>query len=136
MQRILSQVITAVQMLFGFALASGVLVLWSALLSTRDARLREAAVYRALGASRRQLAWAQAIELSLVGGIAGLLAAAASLLIGQVLASQVFGLAIDLRWHALAIGAAIGAGISLVAGGIALRPVLRLPVWRTLRETV
>ncbi len=136
LQRILSQVITAVQMLFGFALASGVLVLWSALLSTRDARLREAAVYRALGASRRQLAWAQAIELSLVGGIAGLLAAAASLLIGQVLASQVFGLAIDLRWHALAIGAAIGAGISLVAGGIALRPVLRLPVWRTLRETV
>jgi len=136
LQRILSQVITAVQLLFGFALASGVLVLWSALLSTRDARLREAAVYRALGASRRQLAWAQAIELGLVGGVAGLLAAGASLMMGQILAHQVFSLAIDVRWHALAMGAAIGAAISLLAGGIALRPVLRQPVWRTLRETV
>jgi putative ABC transport system permease protein len=136
LQRILSQVITAVQMLFGFALASGVLVLWSALLATRDARLREAAVFRALGASKRQISLAQAIELVLVGGVAGVLAAAAALGIGAALAERVFSLSLEVRWEALGLGAALGAGISLLAGWIALRPVLRTPAWRTLREIV
>ncbi len=136
LQRILSQVITAVQMLFGFALISGVLVLWAALLSTRDARIREAAVLRALGASSRQLALAQALELLIVGGVSGFLAAAASMSIGSVLAEQVFSLSLEPRWSVLAIGTSVGAGISLLAGWVALRPVLKIPAWRTLRETV
>ncbi|NBP26509.1 MAG: FtsX-like permease family protein [Betaproteobacteria bacterium] len=135
LQRILDQVISAVQMLFGFALASGVLVLWAALLSTRDARLREAAVFRALGASRRQLSAAQMMELALVGGVAGFLAAAASLAIGALLAERVFALALEPRWSALAIGAAVGASISLLAGWVALRPVLKTPAWQTLKES-
>ncbi len=135
LQRILSQVIAAVQMLFGFALASGVLVLWAALLATRDARVREAAVFRALGASRRQLSLAQWFELALVGGLAGFLAAAASLGIGAILAERVFSLALDVRWAALAWGALIGAGIACLAGWIALRPVLNTPAWRSLRES-
>lgn len=136
LQRILSQVIVAVQLLFGFALASGVLVLWAALLSTRDARLREAAVFRALGASKGQLALAQIIELIIVGGVAGLLASGAALSIGAVLAEKVFSLALDVRWSVLILGAAIGAAISLLAGLLALRPVLKTPAWRTLREVV
>ncbi|WVN42528.1 FtsX-like permease family protein [beta proteobacterium MWH-UniP1] len=136
LQRILSQVIAAVQMLFGFALASGILVLWAALLSTRDARLREAAVLRALGASRAQLSLAQVIELLIVGGVAGLLAAGAALSIGTVLADRVFSLSLDVRWSVLLIGAGVGAAISLLAGLLALRPVLKTPAWRTLREAV
>ena len=135
LQRILSQVIGAVQMLFGFALASGVLVLWSALLATRDARVREAAVFRALGASRWQLSLAQWFELALVGGLAGCLAAAAALGIGAVLADRVFSLALEVRWSALGWGALIGAAIAWAAGWMALRPVLKTPVWRSLRET-
>jgi len=135
LQRILNQVIFAIQMLFGFALVSGVLVLWAALLSTRDARLREAAVLRALGAGRRQLVMAQAFELLLVGGVAGLLAAGASLMIGHVLAEQIFSLALGIRWPVLLLGAATGAAISLAAGWAALWPVLRSPAWQTLRQT-
>ncbi len=136
LQKILSQVISAVQLLFGFALASGVLVLWAALLSTRDGRLREAAVFRALGASRAQLSAAQTIELILVGGVAGLLAAGAALSIGHVLAQQVFDLSLEIRWSVLLVGSGIGALISWLAGWFALRPVLKTPAWRTLREAV
>jgi putative ABC transport system permease protein len=136
LQKILSQVIGAVQLLFGFALASGVLVLWAALLSTRDARLREAAVFRALGASKTQLSAAQTIELLLVGGVSGLLAAGAALAIGYTLATQVFDLALEVRWSVLLAGSVIGALISWLAGWLALRPVLRTPAWRTLREAV
>jgi len=91
-------------------------------------------VFRALGASRRQLAVAQTIELALVGGVAGLLASGAALVIGGVLAERVFSLALELRWSMLLLGTGIGASISLLAGWVALRPVLRTPAWRTLRE--
>jgi putative ABC transport system permease protein len=104
------------------------------LLSTKDARLREAAVFRALGASRRQLAVAQAIELILVGAVAGFLASAAALAIGHVLAEQIFSLSLDVRWSVLLMGSLVGASVSFVAGWFALRSVLRAPAWRTLRD--
>ena len=91
-------------------------------------------MFRALGASRRQLAVAQTIELVLVGGVAGLLASGAALVIGGVLAERVFSLALEFRWSMLLLGTVIGASISLLAGWVALRPVLRTPAWRTLRE--
>jgi protein-L-isoaspartate O-methyltransferase len=56
--------------------------------------------------------------------------------IGSVLAEQVFALSLEPRWSVLAIGSGIGAAISLLAGWVALRPVLKIPAWRTLRETV
>jgi putative ABC transport system permease protein len=74
------------------------------------------------------------MELALVGAVAGFLAAAASLAIGALLAERVFALALELRWSALAVGAAVGATISLLAGWVALRPVLKTPAWQTLKE--
>jgi putative ABC transport system permease protein len=52
-QAIVDQVVRAVEFLFVFTLAAGLLVLYAALLSSRDERTREAALLRALGASRR-----------------------------------------------------------------------------------
>ena len=54
-QAVIDQVIAAVEFLFVFTLAAGVLVLYAALASSRDERVREAGLLRALGASRRQL---------------------------------------------------------------------------------
>ena len=50
-QRVLDQVIRAVEYLFGFTLAAGLVVLFAAVTATREARAREFAVMRALGAS-------------------------------------------------------------------------------------
>jgi len=87
---VLDQVIRAVQFVFLFALLAGVLVLYAALLSTRDERLQEAALMRALGASRAQVAGAQHAEFLALGLVAGVLAAAGASAIGYVLAEQVF----------------------------------------------
>src|SRR5690606_7032129 len=53
-QAMVDQVVSAVQFLFLFALAAGVVVLYAALAGSRDERVREAGLMRALGASRRQ----------------------------------------------------------------------------------
>ncbi len=133
-QSMLDQVIGAVQVLFVLALAAGVAVLWGALASSRDERVREAGLMRALGASGRQLASAQLIELAFSGALAGLLAAAGSIAIGWVLADQVFRFDYEPRWWVLATGAAIGAALALLAGWLSLRSVLRVPPLATLRD--
>jgi putative ABC transport system permease protein len=58
-QRVLDQVIRAVEFLFGFTLAAGLVVLFAAVTATRESRAREFAVMRAMGASSRLLAQVQ-----------------------------------------------------------------------------
>lgn len=133
-QTMLDQVVQAVQFLFLLTLAAGVTVLWGALASSRDERIREAALMRALGASARQLSTAQRIELVFSGALAGLLAASGSIAIGWALAEYAFGFAYQPRWSIVPLGAVIGAVLALVAGWFSLRSVLRAPPLVTLRN--
>ena len=55
LQDVLDQVVMAVEFLFLFTLASGVLVLYAALMGSQAERTRESALLRALGATRQQL---------------------------------------------------------------------------------
>ena len=87
---VLDQLIRAVEFVFLFALVAGVLVLYAALLSTQDERVQEAALMRALGASRAQVAGAQRAEFLALGLAAGVLASAGASAIGYVLAEHVF----------------------------------------------
>ena len=97
--------------------------------------MREAAVLRALGATRSQLARSQRIELWAVGGLAGLLAAAGATAIAWVLSTQVFDFTITLSLWPWLVG--VGAGMlgAWAGGALALRGVLRTPPLVTLRET-
>lgn len=133
-QSMLEQVVTAIQFLFVLTLAAGVVVLYTALASSRDERVREAGLMRALGASRAQLGRAQIWELGLSGGLAGLLAAGGSIAIGALLAQQVFQFEYGARWSSLAWGTAAGALLAILAGWLSLRGVLRAPPLATLRE--
>ncbi len=133
-QRVLDQVIRAVEFLFGFTLAAGLVVLFAAVTATREARSREFAVMRALGASGKLLAQVQRAELLGVGALAGVLASLAAMVVGWALARYVF----EFRWNPspwvpLAGGAA-GALLALAAGWWGLREVLRRPVVQTLRQ--
>jgi len=133
-QRVLEQAVAAVQLLFVFTLAAGAVVLAAALAASRDERQFEAAVLRALGATRTQLLRAQCLELLAVGSLAGVLAAAGASVLAWVLATQVFELTWHWRlwpWLAATLLGALTAG---VAGTLALRGVLHTPPWRTLRE--
>lgn len=131
---VLTQVIAAVEFLFVFTLAAGVLVLSAGLWTSRERRAKDWAVMRALGASGQLLNKVQRAELVAVGALAGGLAAGAALVIGWVLARQVF----EFTWHApwwwLLLGAAAGAGVTALVGRLSLRGVTRRPVALTLRR--
>lgn len=133
-QSVLDQVIRAVEFLFGFTLATGLVVLFAAVSATREARAREYAVMRALGAGSALLAKVQRAELLGVGALAGGLASVAAVVVGALLARYVF----EFTWTASPlvpfVGTVAGALLALAAGWWGLREVLRRPVIDTLRR--
>lgn len=133
LQQVLAQVSRAVEFLFAFALAAGLVVLFAAIGATRAEREREYAILRALGAKTALLRRVQRAELAGIGLLAGLLAALAALAINWALARWVFGFDWTPALWAPAAGALAGAALALAAGWAGLRAVLRTPVVQTLR---
>jgi len=134
LQGVLDQVVHAVELLFAFALVAGLVVLVATVAATREARAREFAVMRAVGASATLLGRVQRVELAGVGALAGFLAASAALAVGWVLASQVFQFHWNPPWWVPLAGAASGAALALAAGWRSLHEVLARPVMETLRR--
>jgi putative ABC transport system permease protein len=133
-QTVLDQVVTAVEFLFVFTLASGVLVLYAALMGSQDERTRESGLLRALGATRKQLSQAQLIEFSLVGALSGLLAASGAAVMGWALATYQFKFAWEFNPSVWLVGLLAGALCAIAGGWLGLRNVLRQPPLQTLRE--
>lgn len=134
-QRVLDQVIRAVEFLFAFTLAAGLVVLFAALTATRSEREREFAILRAVGAQSSLLRQVQRAELAGVGVLAGFLASVVAVIVGWALARYAF----EFQWNAAPwvplAGAVAGAVLALAAGWWGLRGVLRTPVVQTLRQT-
>ncbi len=86
------QAARAVEAVFGFALVAGLIVLIAVFQTTQDERVRETAILRALGASRRHLLVSLATESLALGSLAGLLAGAGAAALSYALATQVFRL--------------------------------------------
>ncbi len=133
-QQVLDQVVRAVEFLFAFTLAAGLVVLFAAVSATREERAREFAVMRALGAGRKLLAQVQRAELLGVGALAGGLASVAAMVVGWALARYAFEFQWTAAWWVPLAGGAAGAVLALLAGWWGLREVLRRPVVETLRK--
>lgn len=134
-QRVLDHVIMAIQLLFLFSVAAGLTVLGAALFATRDERMAEAALLRALGASGSQLTSALRLEMIILGGMAGLLAAATAQAIALGLATWVFRFdLVPSVWPWLA-GAAAGLVLALFSARVTLPGILKVSPLVSLRAT-
>ncbi len=131
---IVEQVARAVEFVFLFTLAGGVLVLEAAIAATQDERLYDAAVLRTLGASRRQLTVAQLAEFLALGALAGLVAAGGATATAYVLADRVFHIPFGWNPWLWAIGIVGGALGVAAAGWLGTRRTLRQPPLALLRQ--
>lgn len=130
---IMERVAQAVEFVFLFTLLAGVVVLYAALVATRDERMYEAAVMRALGAGRRQLLGAQWIEFAVIGALAGVVGAAGAGLVAWVLAERLMDVPYHFNPLLGLVGVAAGSlGVAL-AGAFATRRVLDTPPLIVLR---
>ncbi|HRD48534.1 MAG TPA: FtsX-like permease family protein [Candidatus Contendobacter sp.] len=131
---IMERVIAAVEYVFLFTLAAGLVVLYAAIQATQDERRFESAVLRTLGARRAMVRQSLLAEFATLGLLAGVLAAAAASLLGYVLATHLFDF--PYRWSLWVWLLGGGAGVIGVglAGLLGARSALSQPPWRALRE--
>ena len=105
-------------------LLAGLLVMISVIESSIDERLREGALIRSLGGTRRQLLLMQVGEFALFGLLAGTLAACGTELASYLLNTRVFHLSWApawLLWMSLPLAGAVVLG---VAGWLGVRQVV------------
>jgi putative ABC transport system permease protein len=132
-QRISDQVSRAVEFVFLFAIAAGVVVLFAAITSTQDERVFEGAILRTLGANRRQLTILQLAEFLTIGLLAGTIASAGAVGLSMALADRVLGIPYEVHWGLPIAGILIGGiGVS-IAGLIGTRRAVSSPPLQTIR---
>ncbi|HPT50018.1 MAG TPA: ABC transporter permease [Accumulibacter sp.] len=133
LQAIMAQVAQAMEFVFLFTLAAGLVVLYAALTSAADERRYELAVMRTLGARREQLRHALLAEFAAIGALSGLIAAMAALATGQFLARQIFKFEVAIDWWLLPEAAGAGAVLVCGAGWFAVTRLLRRSPLEVLR---
>jgi putative ABC transport system permease protein len=124
----------AVQYVFLFTLAAGVVVLLAAVQSTRDERRYESAMLRTLGASRGTVLQGVAAEFSALGFLSGTLAAFGATAVGWVLARRLFSLQYTLDPWVWVLGLVCGTVLVGLSGTLATRRVVNTPPIVTLRD--
>lgn len=95
---ILGKISSAVRLVAGFCLATGLVVLAGLALATARSRRSEAALLKVLGAGQRQLLAGIALEFGLLSALAAAFGLGLSLLFGWVLMTQVLELQFTAPW--------------------------------------
>jgi putative ABC transport system permease protein len=124
----------AVQYVFLFTLAAGIVVLLAAVQSTRDERRYESAMLRTLGASRGTVLQGVAAEFSALGFLSGTLAAFGATGVGWILARRLFSLEYTLDPWLWVSGLVCGTILVGLSGTLATRSVVNTPPIVTLRD--
>ena len=132
-QRITDQVSRAVEFVFLFAIAAGLVVLFAAITSTQDERIFEGAILRTLGASRGQLATMQLAEFLTIGLLAGLIAAGGAVGTASVLSERVLNVPYEVSWGLPLAGLLVGAIGVAIAGLLGTRRAVSSPPLQTIR---
>ena len=121
------RVVSAVEFVFLFALAAGLLVLLAAIEGTRHLRARETAILRTLGARTATLRAGLLAEYAVLGLIAGLIATTAAQAVSAAIAVRVLELPFTFSPQLWLTGLASALLLVTGLGYFSMRRVLRQP---------
>lgn len=128
-QALVDRIAGVIRFMAGASVLAGLIILVGSIAATRFRRVREAAILKALGATRGVLLRALAIEYAALGVVAGIVGTA----VGAALSWSVLTLVLGVPWHApLAVllglplataGLTVVVGIAALLGVIAEKPL-------------
>jgi putative ABC transport system permease protein len=102
-QEAVDQVALVIRFLALFAILAGVIILSSSVAGTRYRRVREVAILKALGATRRRITGIFSIEFSVLGAAAGLVGAILANVFTRIIADKFIDAPSDFNWPSLLI---------------------------------
>ncbi len=135
-QNIISQVTSAIELIFGLVLVAGALVLLACVSASLDERFHENAILRTLGAGRKLILTSLLIEFSFIGVVAGVIATLGAEGGVFYLQEWVFEQDFNLHYWVWAAGPALGTVIIAVLGVNSTRKVVNTSPLTVLRRVV
>ncbi|RBP48851.1 ABC transporter permease [Arenicella xantha] len=131
---VIDRVTQGLELILLLVLACGALVLFAAIGVSYDERLRENAILRTLGSSKKIIVGALTVEFAMLGAIAGLIAACGAELILYFVQKNLFDLVP--QWHAELWLMGIVSGLVLITtlGLLRSRKIITVPPLQSLRQ--
>ena len=133
-QQIISRVTQAVELVLVLVLGAGALVLIASIQASRDQRMKEHALIRTLGGSRRLIAGSLASEFSILGLFSGVVAVVGAEITVYALESQVFEMSYQARPWFWLVGPLLGTLIVVTVGYLGTRSLISAPPATILRD--
>jgi len=130
---VFDKAVLAVQSVFFFTLFAGLTVMMAAVQASRDERRYESAMLRTLGASRATVLQGVLAEFTMLGLLAGVLAALGASVAGYFVATRVLELKYGFDGWVWLTGTLGGALLVAFSGWLATRSVINHPPVTTLR---
>ncbi|MEQ1652841.1 MAG: FtsX-like permease family protein [Hyphomicrobium sp.] len=132
--KVFAKIMTAVQVAGSVTLLAGALVLAGALATAQRRRILEAVILKTIGAQRRQILAAHALEYALLAGLAALVAIVLGTVIAWIAVTQIMDLEFVFSLNAVFLTLTAAAGLIALFGGMGTWAVLRarpVPVLRS-----
>jgi putative ABC transport system permease protein len=133
-QRIISQVSLAIELVLVLIVCSGGLVLLASIQASMDERMKQHAILRTLGASTKLILGSLAIEFCALGFFAGILATVGSEVTVFMLETEIFELDYEVNPELWVLGPVVGIVLIGAVGTFATRRVVDTPPASVLRE--
>jgi putative ABC transport system permease protein len=123
-QEAVDQVALVIRFLALFAILAGVIILCSSIAGTRYRRVREVAVLKTLGATKRRIAGIFSVEFSILGAIGGFVGGVLANLFTRVLCDKFLEAKFEFDWIALLVVVVATAVLANLAGWLASARIL------------
>jgi putative ABC transport system permease protein len=118
-QQVVDQIALVVRFISGFAILAGAIILASSVAATRFRRIKEVAILKTLGASRRKVAAIFSVEFLILGAAAGLLGSLLATGFANLLLVKLLEAKARIDWAPNVAAVALSALIANVAGWLA-----------------
>ena len=132
-RNIMDKVILVIEAVFMFTLVAGILVMIATMQSTHDERIRDNAIMKTLGASKRQLRKILFTEFFLIGAISSLIATLAANLISYAIATNLMNMQYQIHLNSVTASLMIGTTLITSTGLMAFWRYHKMTPMRTLR---
>ncbi|HWF45777.1 MAG TPA: FtsX-like permease family protein [Bryobacteraceae bacterium] len=123
-QEAVDQVAVVIRFLAAFAILAGVIILSSSVAGTRYRRIREVAILKTLGATKRRITSIFSIEFSILGLVAGLVGGLLANLFTKIIAEKFIEATFDFDWRSLLLAMVGTALLANLAGWLASARIL------------
>ncbi|HXR74839.1 MAG TPA: FtsX-like permease family protein [Bryobacteraceae bacterium] len=133
-QQAVDQVALVIRFLAAFAILAGIIILSSSIAGTRHRRIREVAILKTLGATRKRISGIFSIEFTILGAVSGFIGGLLANGFSSIIANKFIETQFTFDWRALLIATIATAILANAAGWLASMKILDLRPLEVLRS--